>query len=196
MAEMTPGRAAYEAVFPDAPPGAYAALAPESRERWEAGAQAAVDESDSTALAQLAMAQDAISDLAAERKQLRERLIKEGKLPADAAPPAIIHFDGELSDADVAQLRENFAKAVRTERPRLLDEPAPELAAAMAETRHLRADLHTLADLWTASADNADADALRPNRERLLFRIRADTYRKCAADIRKLAGPKRSEPPS
>lgn len=38
---------------------------------WEAAVQAAIDESDSTALAQLAMAQEAISDLAAERDEAR-----------------------------------------------------------------------------------------------------------------------------
>lgn len=67
------------------------------------------------------------------------QLIADGKLPADAAPPAIVHFYGELSEADVAELREEFSKAVRTGRPRLLTEPVSELAAAMAETREVRA---------------------------------------------------------
>lgn len=66
---------------------------------------------------------------------------------------------------------------------------SPELAAAMAETRHLRADLRTLADLWDASSDRDEASALRPNRAALVLEERATTRRQCAADIRKLAGP-------
>jgi phage/plasmid-associated DNA primase len=72
-------QAAYEAMaarslHDDGPPGAsigWEALEPWQHGRWEAAAQAAVDESDSLLTAQLAMAQEAISDLAAERDDAR-----------------------------------------------------------------------------------------------------------------------------
>lgn len=66
---------------------------------------------------------------------------------------------------------------------------APELRAAMAETRHLRADLRTLAELWEASADRDAGRALRPGTPRLVLEERAKARRTCASDIRKLAGP-------
>jgi hypothetical protein len=75
----TPGRVAYEAWqklrtgIPVSEWGWYA-LDDATREMWEAIAKAAIDENDSTALAQLAMAQEAISDLAAERDRYRKAL--------------------------------------------------------------------------------------------------------------------------
>lgn len=69
------------------------------------------------------------------------------------------------------------------------EQPAPELAAAMAESRQLRTALRTLADLWDASSDKDEETARRPNRARLVIEERATTRRACAADIRKLAGP-------
>jgi hypothetical protein len=65
---VTPGQLAYEAwretFRSDAP---WSDIGDHERAAWEAAAQAAIDASDSTALAQLAMAQEAISDLAAGR---------------------------------------------------------------------------------------------------------------------------------
>jgi hypothetical protein len=77
---MTPGQRAYEArcAAMVLPAGhwrwAWGKLDDATRAAEEAGAQAAIGESDSTALAQLAMAQEAISDLAAERDRYRKAL--------------------------------------------------------------------------------------------------------------------------
>jgi len=79
----TPGQRAYEAyryapgptMMPlTAERFEWESLQPDDRAAWEAAVQAAVDESDSTALAQLAMAREAISDLAAERDRYRAAL--------------------------------------------------------------------------------------------------------------------------
>lgn len=75
MSGTTPAQAAYEAMaarslHDDGPPGAsigWEALEPWQHGRWEAAAQAAIDESDPLLTGQLAMAQEAISDLAAAR---------------------------------------------------------------------------------------------------------------------------------
>jgi hypothetical protein len=94
------GRAAWEAFRAARDAGMDSGYGPDTFDEmhadwWDAAAQAAIDESDSTALAQLAMAREAIDDLAAERDRLTERvaeLVSEGnqlRAELDAATDAL-----------------------------------------------------------------------------------------------------------
>ena len=69
----------------------------------------------------------------------------------EAAPGVIVHVDRELSETDVAELREKFAAAVRSGHQRVLAEPAPELAAAMTESRALRALVAEILDAFVST---------------------------------------------
>jgi uncharacterized coiled-coil DUF342 family protein len=98
----------------DGPPGAsigWEALEPWQHGRWEAAAQAAVDESDSLLTAQLAMAQETISDLAAERDEARA-VAAEFRAQLETA----VREGDELRDqlAAVRERLENLAAGMET----------------------------------------------------------------------------------
>ena len=61
-----------------------------------------------------------------ERQSDDNRAIEEAAAQAAiaAAPPAVIHVRKTLTKKQVAELREQFAKAVRNERPRILADDA------------------------------------------------------------------------
>lgn len=120
---MTPGQRAYEArcAAMVLPAGhwrwAWGKLDDATRAAEEAGAQAAIGESDSTALAQLAMAQESISDLAAERDRYRKAL-EELATPVvvTACPAGWLHDHGEdceFSGCDAAELHYRIVVARR-----------------------------------------------------------------------------------
>lgn len=74
---------------------------------------------------------------------------------SEPVPPVVVHFDGTFSDADEATLREKFAEALRTQRPQFIHEPrpAPELAAAMAETRRVTETVRPVLDSFRRASD-------------------------------------------
>jgi hypothetical protein len=104
------GRAAWEAFRAARDAGMDSGYGPDTFDEmhadwWDAAAQAAIDESDSTALAQLAMAREAIDDLAAERDRLTERvaeLVSEGnQLRRRLRGLLTILTEGDEDDQDV-----------------------------------------------------------------------------------------------
>jgi hypothetical protein len=139
-AAATPGQAAYETVYGDVSllGSMWHDLEPSQRERWEAAAQAAI----------AAQEPHAAPDVTRLRAELDEEQGYRSELTNDILLNAPESFDGDEA-ADVIAVR--YVRHLEAEIAEHAEpKPAPELAAAMRETRTVREGLDAIRDLCEA----------------------------------------------